>query len=220
MTQKTRLADIAYDRIKSMILRNSLKAGQFVNESQLQEMLGLGRTPVREAVLRLAGDDLVRIHPYKGIEISTISPKTIHDIFQLRLIMEPSILQSSYEQLDKQILLSFRKKFADYDKPQSSPDITRALEIAQLDNDFHCYLVDAMENRYASQMMDIFVDKLTIIRSAVSNSSRSRLSVSTQEHLQIIDAITQGKIDIACAKLKAHIQTSYEEAMKILVHLY
>ena len=220
MTQKTGLSDIAYDRIKAMILQNSLKAGQFVNESQLQEMLGLGRTPVREAILRLAGDDLVRIHPYKGIEISTISPKTIHDIFQLRLIIEPSVLQSSYEQLDEQTLLTFRKKFADYDKFWSSPDITQALEIAQLDNDFHCYLVDVMENRYASQMMNSFVDKLTIIRSAVSSSSVTRLSVSTQEHLQIIDAITEGKIDIACRKLKEHIEISYEEAMKILVYLY
>lgn len=48
------LSRVAYDRIKVMILQKELMPGQFINESQLQETLELGRTPVREAVLALA----------------------------------------------------------------------------------------------------------------------------------------------------------------------
>ena len=50
------LSRVAYDRIKVMILQKELMPGQFINESQLQETLELGRTPVREAVLALAQD--------------------------------------------------------------------------------------------------------------------------------------------------------------------
>ena len=78
------LSKQAYDQIKSMILQKELAPGQFVNESQLQESLGLGRTPVREAVLALAQDNLVQIHPRKGIEITRPTPKSIHDIFEIR----------------------------------------------------------------------------------------------------------------------------------------
>ena len=64
------LSQVAYDQIKTMILQKDLTPGQFINEAQLQALLGLGRTPVREAVLALAQDKLVHIHPRKGIEIS------------------------------------------------------------------------------------------------------------------------------------------------------
>ena len=72
MTHKTGLSTIAYQQIKSLILENKLQPGQFVNESQLQEILGLGRTPVREAILQLAENELITVHPRKGIEISRI----------------------------------------------------------------------------------------------------------------------------------------------------
>ena len=60
------LSRVAYDRIKVMILQKELMPGQFINELQLQEILELGRTPVREAVLALAQDRLVTIHPPQG----------------------------------------------------------------------------------------------------------------------------------------------------------
>ena len=87
------LSRVAYDRIKVMILQKELMPGQFINESQLQETLELGRTPVREAVLALAQDRLVTIHPRKGIEVTRPTPKDIHDIFEIRGIMEPAILR-------------------------------------------------------------------------------------------------------------------------------
>ncbi len=55
------LSQLAYDQIKSMILQKELLPGQFVNEAQLQTMLSLGRTPVREAILALV-QDLSLIH--------------------------------------------------------------------------------------------------------------------------------------------------------------
>lgn len=52
--KRERLSQVAYDQIKTMILQKDLTPGQFINESQLQELLELGRTPVREAILALA----------------------------------------------------------------------------------------------------------------------------------------------------------------------
>lgn len=83
------LSQVAYDQIKTMILQKDLTPGQFINEAQLQALLGLGRTPVREAVLALAQDKLVHIHPRKGIEISRPTLKDIHDIFEIRSLLEP-----------------------------------------------------------------------------------------------------------------------------------
>lgn len=219
MTHKQGLSDIAYSQIKTMILEYRLKPGQFVNESQLQEMLSLGRTPVREAILRLAGDDLVKIHPRKGIEIASISPKAVYDIFQVRLIMEPAILRRNYTNLDYSELLFYRSQFESYGDCDTL-SMQQSLQLSQLDHQFHLYLIASMDNKYATQMMNIFVDKLSMIRSAVSANAKNRFSVSNREHLKIIDAILEGDIDQACSELETHINISYEEAVKTLMRIF
>lgn len=218
MTHKQGLSDIAYAQIKSMILEYKLKPGQFVNESQLQETLNLGRTPVREAVLRLVGNDLVKIHPRKGIEIAPISPKSIHDIFQVRLLMEPAILHANYMHLDPAGLCDYCAKFEAYGSCDAL-SMEQSLQLSQLDHQFHLYLTASMDNKYATHMMNIFVDKLTLIRSAVSVNAKNRFFISNQEHLKIIDAILNGQIDQACEELRNHIEISYEEAVKTLMRI-
>ena len=96
------LSQVAYDQIKAMILQKELIPGQFINESQLQEMLCLGRTPVREAILALAQDNLVTVHPRRGIEITRPTPKDIHDIFEIRSLLEPTILRQCFTMVDPQ----------------------------------------------------------------------------------------------------------------------
>ena len=94
------LSQVAYEQIKTMILQKDLTPGQFINEAQLQELLALGRTPVREAVLALAQDRLVTIHPRKGIEVTRPTPKDIHDIFEIRGMIEPAILRQCCVMVD------------------------------------------------------------------------------------------------------------------------
>lgn len=219
MAHKQGLSDIAYAQIKSMILECKLKPGQFVNESQLQETLNLGRTPVREAILRLVGDDLVKIHPRKGIEIASISPKSIHDIFQVRLLIEPAILRANYMNLDKSELVDYRTQFEAYGNCNTL-SMEQSLQLSQLDHQFHLYLTASMDNKYATHMMNIFVDKLTLIRSAVSINAKNRFFISNQEHLQIINDILDGHIDQACDELQNHIEISYEEAVKTLMRIF
>ena len=183
MTHKTGLSTIAYQQIKSLILENKLQPGQFVNESQLQEILGLGRTPVREAILQLAENELITVHPRKGQLIS--------------------------------FRISFQKAAA-----SDKLSLPECIRLADLDNQFHLALVSSMGNQYATRLMNTFVDKLTIIRSTVSIQSDGRLSVSNNEHIEIINSILAGNIDEACTQLKRHLTISYGEAVKTLMSTY
>lgn len=215
---KTGLSSFAYEEIKSMILENKLKPGQFISEAQLQDMLGLGRTPVREALLRLSAGELITIHPRKGIEISKISPKSIRDIFEIRSLFEPIILQASYQKLNREQLLQFRQRFQQY-QDMENLNLHQSLELAALDNEFHLAIVSPLGNRYVNQLMNTFVDKLTMIRSTVSAHMEKRFSTSNLEHIAIIDALLSGDIDTACTKLKQHIDMSYQEAIKTLMDI-
>ena len=216
MKQHKGLSDIAYSQIKSMILQNQLKPGQLVKESDLQELLDLGRTPVREALLRLSHNELVTIHPRKGIEISKVSPKSIHDIFKLRSLIEPLILELYYQNISRDTLYELRYQFESFsDTTQLSAN--EALALADLDDRFHLTIISAMNNQYAIQMMNSFIDKLTVIRSAVNISNNCRFMDSNKEHLAIIDSLLSNDVHTACELLRAHLAVSYEEAVKTLM---
>lgn len=216
--QQNGLSDLAYHKIKTLILHNQLKPGQLVKESQLQDMVGIGRTPVREALLRLADNELVSIHPRKGIEIAKISPKSIHDIFTARILIEPSILQDYHQNIPQNDLIQLQNRFTELNVLDALSHES-ALALAELDDQFHLMIVSAMGNQYATRMMNLFVDKLTIIRAAVSVHDEHRWISSNQEHLHIIDAVLNGDIPSACTLLRQHLDTSYDEAVKTLMHM-
>lgn len=163
--------------------------------------LRLSRTPVREAILQLAENELITIHPRKGIEISRISPKSVHDIFEVRILIEPEILRANFSKLDKDQMISFRTSFQEA-AVSNRLSLQECIRLADLDNQFHLAIVSSMGNQYTTRLMNTFVDKLTIIRSTVSAQSSGRLSVSSNEHIKIINSILSGNIEEACSQLQ------------------
>lgn len=214
--RETSLSKQAYDQIKNMILQKELSPGQFVNESQLQESLGLGRTPVREAVLALAQDNLVQIHPRKGIEITRPTPKSIHDIFEIRSLLEPMILRQCFYQVDLQWATDMRALLLEHQDDEAGRAGQTASPLIDLDNKFHLELVDTLHNQYASQLMRSLVDYLNLIR--ITAWRPLRYQVSNQEHIAILDAILQQQQETACQLLTEHIQLSYQEAINTMMH--
>lgn len=82
------LRDRAYQIIKKAIVENQIKAGDVVSVSDLMVRFGLGRTPVREALLKLHDEGIVHIIPRKGIVIPGISSNRIKDLMELRMALE------------------------------------------------------------------------------------------------------------------------------------
>lgn len=211
------LSQIAYEQIKTMILQKDLTPGQFINEAQLQELLGLGRTPVREAVLALAQNRLVTIHPRKGIEVTRPSPKDIHDIFEIRGIIEPAILRQCCVMVDPQWAMDMRALLQGHADDSASNAGETASPLIDLDNRFHLELVDVFHNQYASDLMRSMVDFLNLVRVTAWNSER--YPVSNQEHIDILDAILEKDVDRACRLMEEHIKLSYQEAIHSMMRI-
>ncbi len=81
-------SDLAYERIKEMIITAKLPPGALLTEGELASQLGMGRMPVREAMQRLAQDDLVMIVPRKGSFVLPIQVEDLQKIFELRGALE------------------------------------------------------------------------------------------------------------------------------------
>ena len=211
------LSQVAYEQIKTMILQKDLTPGQFINEAQLQELLALGRTPVREAVLALAQDRLVTIHPRKGLEVTRPTPKDIHDIFEIRGMIEPAILRQCCVMVDPQWAMDMRELFQGHADDSASSAGETAAPLIDLDNRFHLELVDLFRNQYASNLMRSLVDFLNLVR--VTAWHAERYQVSNQEHIDILDAILAKDVDRACHLMEEHIKLSYQEAIHAMMRI-
>src|ERR1039457_1211493 len=81
------------EAIKHAILAGELRPGQSLVETELAQMLGVSKTPVREALKTLAGAGLVTMSPYRGATVRAVDDELAQSVYDMRLLLEPEALQ-------------------------------------------------------------------------------------------------------------------------------
>ena len=89
------------DAIKHAILAGELRPGQSLVETELAQLLGVSKTPVREALKTLAGAGLVTMSPYRGATVRAIDPASAAAIYDLRLLLEPEAVRRAVQALPR-----------------------------------------------------------------------------------------------------------------------
>ena len=142
---KVRDCDRAYRIIKDLIIKNKLSAGSIVSEKDLQKKLNYGRTPIREALIRLHYQDwLVDIVKKKGIFVSNIKIEDIQIVFELRYVLEGLIGKLATARIsDTQI-----KKIEELIRENESPKKLSYPESIAFDSNFHNILIESTGNRF------------------------------------------------------------------------
>lgn len=113
-------SEIVYEIIKKEIIDATRKPGDIFNEKEFAANMGISRTPVREAVLRLSNEGLLVVMPRRGTFVSHISMADVRDMYQVRKILEPQIASIAAQKCDKDIVKQWRN-FLKRKKPQESP---------------------------------------------------------------------------------------------------
>lgn len=182
------MANQAYEYLYEKIVYCEYLPGQEINEKQLVEETGIGRTPLREALLLLQKAGMVDIFPRKGMRVSLLSEKSVNDLYQARKLIEPTVIEEYKTLYSKGTLLQYQLKFQ---KSLQMNDLDRFL----LDSSFHSYLMSITENHILMDMYNtLMVSQVRLamyaahqnaIRKSVPDSRESDLS----QHCAIIDAL-------------------------------
>lgn len=144
--------DQAYDRIKNMIVAGELQTGDVTSVNELTEKLDMGRSPIRDAILRLNDEGLVQVVPRKGIFVSGIRSKDIKDLFQLRLAVELFAVERIIEEFNEDALRELEEIVAHQEELAKEGD-DDAFIVS--DENFHIGLVQILENK---RMNNILLD--------------------------------------------------------------
>ncbi len=210
-------AEAIYARLRDDVFEFRLLPGSRVTESEIAQRYGVSRTPVREALLRLQTEGLVRGYFRSGWEVVPINFVRFDQLYELRKLIEVHavrVLASSPPAAPaRQGLEQLAARWM-VDKAQRSSD---AREVAGRDEEFHAGLVDAAGNPEMLRVHADVTDRIRIIR-RLDFTYPHRVSSTYDEHAAILRAIQRRKPDNAEMLVRAHIERSQQETRKITLH--
>ena len=203
------LSDRAYYRIRELIVTLELPPGSLVSERELMERLGLGRTPVREALRALARDCLVEVYPRRGMFVSSVDVRDLAGLSEVRTTLEPRAARLAAERAtdDDRARITILLKELEHvrDKPNE-----RAL--IDLDQRIHRHIYECTHNSFlAATLNEYYVLTLRIWFLALDRVAR--LEDAIREHRDLLVSIRAGDGDRAEEAMRRHV-AGFETAIR------
>lgn len=211
----TRVED-AYERLKTEILENRLPAGFQAPEPEIAERMGMSRTPVREALLKLEAEGLVELIPRRGARVLPISIDDMREIYEILTVLEPDVAyRLAQAKLDKEALHELEQATEDMEQALANDNLDAW---AYADNQFHRKLLALHGNKRLMAFIRTICDQAHRAR-MITLRLRETPERSTHEHREIMTCILEGKAEQARNTFRAHRENSAKELLKILEDL-
>lgn len=187
------LSDRAYERIKHDIIVCALAPGTEISEAQLCAHYRLSKAPVRMALNRLAHDGLVRAIPRRGYRVSEITLKDIHDVFELRLMLEPAAARMAAGKVNAGRLRALDEVTRSGYQPGDPKSTSRFLEASKA---FHVAIARATGNARLADAIEQLLDEMTRLMH-LGLGLRNRSQEMSREQRALVKALARGDGDTA-----------------------
>jgi GntR family transcriptional regulator, rspAB operon transcriptional repressor len=202
LTGDESLAERAYRDIRRMIVTLELAPGAVISEPDLQETLGMGRTPIREALRRLATEYLVDVYPRRGMFVAALDPRDLSAISELREELEPFAARLAAERRTDDDLRVIDDLLEAMTATGDAPDMRDLIELDQRVHHhvYRCahneYLRTVLEQHYmhALRIWFLALDKVTHLHQAMA------------ENRDVLLAIRDGDADRAASIMSSHVE--------------
>ncbi len=200
------LTDIAVEHIRASIIEGSLNLGGQISEAALALQLGISKTPVREALLRLKADGLVDIHPQRGTYVFSVGDEDVVQICRFREILESAALGEALA-ADREGLIAALKENLRTMKEAQRAGNARALP--ELDAEFHNIIMQRSSNAYLRDAYRLIEHKIHALRWRLPVNSE-QIEHCQANHATIVKQICEGKLGPAQTILKHHIRDTLQ----------
>ncbi|MHA1565805.1 MAG: GntR family transcriptional regulator [Alphaproteobacteria bacterium] len=187
--RRTALPERAYVEIKRRILENEMPAGFQALELELAEALNMSRTPVREALIRLANEGLVVVRPRQGMRVLPVSAEDIREIYEIVTPLEAQAAEIAARRgLTAKQLVALEDTLYEMDRMLVADDL---IGWANADQRFHRLLVEFCGNSRLLHIVGTCWDQIHRVR-MISLRLRPKPMNSNIDHRTVVDAISKG----------------------------
>jgi DNA-binding GntR family transcriptional regulator len=202
-TQKTQ-AESAADRIRVLILNGTFCPGQPLRQEALSEQLSVSRTPLRHALQSLADDGLVETIGYKGARVARLDQGMVSDLFEMRLLLEPLVLESAFRHHTK---LDFARAEMALDAAEAEQEPSK---LSALNWDFHHALYRPSKRHTLLRTIEQ-LNRASALAEVIASSIIVRPGKSAGEHRKLLQACRDGDEAAAISTLREHLWLAHHD---------
>jgi GntR family transcriptional regulator, rspAB operon transcriptional repressor len=194
----------AYGLLRQMIVSMKLEPGAPIDEKRMSLLLGLGRTPVREALLKLADQKLVEIMPRKGTFVAPIRLQDLRAVEEVRWHLESLAARWAAQRIDADELLALRHLVDD-----ATAGVFQHLADwdVEVDRTFHLLVAAAAKNPFLAEQLERLYDHSVRLLYA-TRSTMAPMVEELSDYRALIEALAARSPDDAVAAIQRHLRAS------------
>ena len=202
------LADRAYYELRRLIISLELAPGSAIKEPALTARLGIGRTPVREALRRLALERLVEVYPRRGMFVTTVDVRDLARLCEVRAVLEPEAARLAAERATRADLEGINALLEELTAERRRDDGL----LIELDERIHRAIYRCTHNQLLEETLEWYYTHALRIW-ALALDRAPDLQGAVLEHHALLDAIARGQGERASDLMRAHVER-FEGAMR------
>jgi GntR family transcriptional regulator, rspAB operon transcriptional repressor len=196
------LAQAAYEKLRNMILTGELPPETAITENSIVDRLGIGKTPVREAMRRLVLEGLLDVTPRLGYTVTAITQQDVEDLFQMRVINEVAAAQLAADRLSEAAFARLTELSSVGYAPDDRESMLRYIGV---NAEFHDIIARGSGNARLADLIDRLMQECRrFIQIAILSDAHGQLVIA--QHVAIIAALRARDPEAVEAAVRAHVE--------------
>lgn len=203
-----RLADQAAETIRNMVMENRFSPWEPLSEFRLAEMLGISRTPVREAITQLEQEGMLRVVPGKGAFVVELTKEDFREINSLRAVLEPLAAETAMHFIPEEKIAEQKDLWTRVAEDMKEHREIVVKILSEWDNRLHWLFIDHCDNSRLRNFLGILRCQMMRYVHAVWDT-KAFMEETVEQHLEIIGALEKKNIELLREALIRHIEFNY-----------
>ena len=197
----------AYEIIKAGIVEGRFVPGQRLKEEELTVLCDVSRTPVREALQRLASEGMARLMPMHGAQVALMGARELRELYELRTMIEGKAAALAAERMSAETLEALRELAGEMEAAAAAGEPS-GLRLAPANAEFHRRIIDAAGSGRLEVMARSVVEAPLTVRT-FERYGKAQLERSMRHHRELIDAFGARDPDWASGVMTSHIRAAF-----------
>lgn len=207
------LSERVYDDIAACVSTVMVFGHYRLDEQLAADHLGVSRSVVREALMRLRDRGLVEKEPYAQWLAGPLTAKEITDDYELRALLEPQALQQTAVHLGREALQQMLEHIVQL---QKNPAAATSADVERLEHDLHVRCLEGLRNRKMAALIQLYQSPMNVSRIFNEALNMGIDEATLIEHRLVIEALLHGNVDAAALSLRDHLLRARERTLQRL----
>jgi DNA-binding GntR family transcriptional regulator len=203
--------ELAYERIKEAIRSQAIAPGEPLTETRLSKLLGISRTPVREALQQLVQEGLAETMPGHAVTVATRTVQDVLDVVHIRSLLEPEQVRLATEVVSAKQLEILETAMQEMERAAKKNDLTAW---SKADIIFHDVLKEACPNKLLAETVVQLKNRVHHMANLDTQINPDRLVACTQEHRHVVNAVKARDAKAAKTAMENHIAALTNSLLK------